>query len=133
MIYQYLFRKGSVVSSADAKGIKKYIRLGRQNRHSMVVLVNQDSASASEILAAALQDNGRAVLVGTTTYGKGLVQTVFPLRDGGALKLTTQKYYTPNGTDINEIGIVPDFVIAENPDGEDVQLTKAIEVLKEKL
>jgi carboxyl-terminal processing protease len=99
----------------------------------MVVLVNQDSASASEILAAALQDNGRAVLVGTTTYGKGLVQTVFPLRDGGALKLTTQKYYTPNGTDINEIGIVPDFVIAENPNGEDVQLSKAIEVLKEKL
>jgi carboxyl-terminal processing protease len=130
----FLKEGDEVVSSADAKGHKKVYRAsaGRTDI-PMVVLVNQDSASASEILAAALQDNGRAVLVGTTTYGKGLVQTVFPLRDGGALKLTTQKYYTPNGTDINEIGIVPDFVIAENPDGEDVQLTKAIEVLKERL
>lgn len=130
----FLSEGDEVVSSADAQGNKKIYRAtaGKTNI-PLVVLVNQDSASASEILAAALQDHDRAVLVGTTTYGKGLVQTVFPLRDGGALKLTTQKYFTPNGTDINEIGIVPDYAIVENPNGEDVQLKKAIELLQEKL
>ncbi|NLO20693.1 MAG: S41 family peptidase [Syntrophomonadaceae bacterium] len=130
----FLSEGEEVVSSADAQGNRKVYRAtaGKTNI-PLVVLVNQDSASASEILAAALQDNSRAVLVGTTTYGKGLVQTVFPLRDGGALKLTTQKYYTPNGTDINEIGIVPDYFVEQNPNGEDVQLNKAIELLKEKL
>ena len=96
--------------------------------------MNQDSASAAEILAAALQDNRRAELVGVNTFGKGLVQTVFPLHDGGALKLTTQKYYTPNGRDINEVGITPDYEVQNDPDSsEDLQLTKAINVLKEKL
>ncbi|MEA1960900.1 MAG: S41 family peptidase [Bacillota bacterium] len=100
----------------------------------MVVLVNENSASSSEILSGALQDNGRAVLVGQNTYGKGLVQTVFPLRGGGALKLTTQKYFTPDGTDINEIGIKPDYVVDIPEDAtEDVQLQRAIEVLKKQI
>lgn len=97
----------------------------------LVVLVNGDSASASEILAGALQDNQRAVLVGEKTYGKGLVQTIYPLRDGSALKLTTQKYYTPDGTDINEIGITPDYMIEQETDSSsDLQLEKAVELVK---
>lgn len=100
----------------------------------MVVLVNGNSASSSEILSGALKDNGRAILVGEKTYGKGLVQTVYPLRGGGALKLTTQKYFTPDGTDINEIGINPDYVV-KNPErgGQDLQLQKAIEILKKEI
>jgi len=97
----------------------------------LVVLVNGDSASASEILAGALQDNQRAVLVGEKTYGKGLVQTIYPLRDGSALKLTTQKYYTPDGTDINEIGITPDYIVTQERDASsDLQLEKALELVK---
>jgi carboxyl-terminal processing protease len=97
----------------------------------MVVLVNGDSASAAEILAGALQDNERAILVGEKTYGKGLVQTIYPLRGGSALKLTTQKYYTPDGIDINEIGISPDYIVEQEPGAaHDVQLEKAIELVK---
>ncbi|NLB17175.1 MAG: S41 family peptidase [Syntrophomonadaceae bacterium] len=100
----------------------------------MVILINQGSASSSEILAGALKDNGVAVLVGEKSFGKGLVQTVFPLAGGDALVLTTDKYYTPNDTDINEIGIVPDYVVT-NPDNDDQdpQLVKAVEVLKSQL
>ncbi len=124
-----------VVSSADARGNQKvYKASSGKTDVPLVVLVNQDSASASEILAAALQDNHRALLVGATTYGKGLVQTVFPLRDGGALKLTTQRYFTPSGTDINEIGIIPDYIVADDIESsEDLQLKRAIEVLKQQM
>jgi carboxyl-terminal processing protease len=100
----------------------------------LVVLVNQHSASASEILAGALKDNKRAVLVGEKTYGKGLVQRVYPLQDGAALKLTIQKYYTPAGTDINEIGINPDYQVENEPNSNnDLQLNKALEVLKKQI
>ncbi len=131
----FLDEGDEVVSSADARGNEKvYKASSGKTDIPLVVLVNQDSASASEILAAALQDNQRAMLVGSTTYGKGLVQTVFPLRDGGALKLTTQKYFTPNGTDINEIGIVPDHLVADDiENSEDEQLNKALEVLKQQM
>ncbi len=82
----------------------------------IAVLVNGGSASASEIVAGALKDNGRARLVGETTYGKGSVQTVIPLTSGRAIKLTTARYLTPSGRSINGIGIVPDFVVhAHNP------------------
>jgi carboxyl-terminal processing protease len=124
-----------VVSVADARGNKTVHRASKGGTNlPLVVLVNNNSASASEILAGALQDNKRAVLVGEQTYGKGVVQTVYPLRNGGALKLTTQKYFTPAGTDINEIGIHPDYVVV-NKDGEnkDLQLQRAIEVLQSKL
>lgn len=100
----------------------------------LVVLVNGNSASASEILAGALQDNGRAVLVGEQTFGKGLVQTIFQLPDGGALQLTTQKYYTPNGNDINQIGITPDYIVESSEDDtQDLQLQKAVELIKKQL
>ena len=75
----------------------------------MVVLVNEGTASAAEIVSGALQDNGRAIIVGTQTFGKGSVQTIIPLEDGSALKLTTAKYYTPNGRSIQAEGIAPDI------------------------
>jgi carboxyl-terminal processing protease len=79
----------------------------------IVVLINEGSASGSEILAGCLKDHGRAILVGLRTFGKGSVQTVLPLRDGSALKLTTSRYYTPLGASIHEKGIVPDVIVPE--------------------
>lgn len=123
-----------VVRVVDGKGAEKVYRASSGKTDlPLVVIVNSDSASASEILAGALQDNKRALLVGERTFGKGLVQTVYPLRDGGALKLTTQKYYTPKGTDINEIGINPDYEVKNTDQEQDLQLNKAIEVLKSQI
>ncbi len=97
----------------------------------LVVLVNEYSASASEILVGALKDNQRAKVVGTKTYGKGVIQSVFMLQDGSALKLTVEEYYTPNETKINKVGITPDYEVNLNKDTEDdEQLNKAIELLK---
>ena len=81
----------------------------------MVVLVNGGSASASEIVAGALQDHKRALVLGTTTFGKGSVQTILPLDDNSALRLTTARYYTPNGRSIQATGIVPDIVMDQSP------------------
>ena len=102
----------------------------------VIVLTNQYSASASEILAGALKDNGRAKIVGTKTYGKGVIQTLRTLTDGSGLKTTTEEYYTPNRNKINKIGIEPDYEvnlpddISELTDENDTQLKKAIELLK---
>jgi len=83
--------------------------------YPMIILVNGGSASASEIVAGALQDLGRAVILGTPTFGKGSVQTIIPLSDGSALRLTTARYYTPSGKIIQENGITPDIVIENQP------------------
>jgi carboxyl-terminal processing protease len=88
----------------------------------MVVLVNKGSASASEIVAGALQDHGRALIVGTATFGKGLVQTVMPLSRGRAIKLTTSRYFTPSGDSIHETGIAPDVFIEGTPGFPDLSL-----------
>ena len=97
----------------------------------VVILVNENSASASEILAGALKDNNRAKIVGTKTYGKGVIQELLTLKDGSAIKLTTEEYYTPNRTKINNVGIEPDELV-ENDENieEDLQLKKAIEMVK---
>ena len=81
----------------------------------LVVLVNGGSASASEIVAGALKDHGRAELIGHKTYGKGSVQTVMPLSHGGAVKLTTSRYFTPSGASIHGKGIMPD-IVADGPE-----------------
>jgi carboxyl-terminal processing protease len=84
---------------------------GREISVPMVVLVNEGTASAAEIVAGALQDNGRALIMGTRTFGKASVQTVIPLEDGSALKLTTARYYTPSGRSIQAEGIKPDIIV----------------------
>ncbi len=93
----------------------------------MVVLVNHGSASASEIVAGALQDHGRATVVGTKTFGKGLVQTVMPLSRGRAIKLTTSRYYTPSGDSIHETGITPDVYVEDTPGFPDLSLTGIVD------
>ena len=110
----------------------------RQLIEPLVVLVDSNSASASEILAGAVKDYGIGTLVGTTTFGKGIVQRIMKLSDGSAVKLTVSKYYTPKGNNIHEIGISPDVEVpfeaeAYLEDGTDNQLDKAVEVLKEKM
>ena len=94
----------------------------------LVVLVNGNTASASEIVAGALQDNDRAIVVGSTTFGKGSVQEVIPLSDASALKLTTAAYLTPDGTNINGDGIEPDVEVPGNQPG--AQKSRAVEILK---
>ena len=108
----------------------------------VVILVNENTASASEILAGALQDLGKAKIVGTVTYGKGVIQEFLTLTDGSGLKITTEEYYTPNRNKINGVGVIPDekIELSESvtiPDNtitgneeSDTQLQKAIELLK---
>jgi len=116
----------------------------------IVVLINKGSASASEIVASALRDNKRALIVGEKSFGKGSVQTVMPMKDGSAIRLTTSYYHTPSGAIIHEKGVIPDITMALEapvlPDGElvkkkisieeslakDNQVEEAIKLLKDK-
>ena len=97
----------------------------------MVILINENSASASEAFSGAMKCYERAKLVGTTSFGKGIMQTIYPLGDGSALKITTGKYYLPDGNNIHKIGITPDVEVeASGTEGEDAQLNKALELLR---
>jgi carboxyl-terminal processing protease len=96
----------------------------------MVVVVNGGSASASEIVAGALQDHGRAKVLGTQTFGKGSVQTILPLNNNTAIKLTTARYYTPKGRSIQAKGIEPDYVVTETPDGDIVERVREADLTR---
>jgi carboxyl-terminal processing protease len=148
-IAEMFIDEGAIVSTVDRQGESE--RKEAKNRSltdkPLVVLVDGGSASASEILSGALKDNGRATLVGTKTFGKGLVQSVRPLGDGSGLAVTIAKYLTPSGRDINKLGIEPDVVLElteaqrkelqQNRDqvgtADDPQYAKAIEVLKQEI
>ena len=104
------------IKSRDRKEEKSVAhKNGKPRKYPMIVLVNEGSASASEIVAGALQDNKRALILGSTTFGKGSVQTLFPLSDGSGLRLTTAIYYTPDGRSIQASGIEPDIKVAFIP------------------
>ncbi len=142
--------KGPIVSTVNRKGVsdQESAKNKALTDKPLVVLVDQGSASASEILSGALKDNKRATLLGTQTFGKGLVQSVRPLGDGSGLAVTIAKYLTPNGTDINKEGIPPDIIVELSEEQlqelyggdrsnlgteEDPQFSKALEVLTEDL
>ena len=109
--------------SSDARFTRSAHRGDVLDGAPLVVIVNAGSASASEIVAGALQDHRRALVVGTETFGKGLVQTVVPLSAGRAIKLTTSRYYTPSGDSIHEVGISPDIYVADTPGYPDLSLS----------
>ena len=139
----YIADKDSVLLYEVDKDNKETVEKNTSNpiiNMPVIILTNENTASSSEILAGALKDLGKAKIVGTTTYGKGVIQQILTLPDGSGLKITTEKYLTPNRTEINEIGIKPDEIV-ELPESvenvlnvdrnQDTQLQKAIEMLTE--
>ena len=140
-IADYLLDKGQKIIITKDKNGNEEVTMSKQEKITdlpIVVLTNSYTASSAEILTSALKDNNRAQVVGIKTYGKGVIQNVYRLTDGSALKLTTQEYYTALGNKLNEIGIEPNVEV-ELPDGvniynvsreQDTQLQKAIELLK---
>lgn len=131
-----LLPKGLIVYTEDKAGERKDYTCNGENELTvpMVVLVNGGSASASEVLAGAIKDYGKGKLLGTTTYGKGIVQKYLGISDGSAVKLTTSKYYTPKGNNIHGIGIEPDEELEMDYEqylekGYDNQLERAKEIL----
>lgn len=127
---------GAIVSTVDRDGYKETQRAskGVLTTKPLVVILNKGSASASEIFSGAMKDNKRAVLIGTQSFGKGLVQEINKLPDNAGINITIQKYLTPNGTDIHKKGITPDIVVdltdEDIKNKDDVQLKKAIDVAK---
>lgn len=142
LIADYILDRGStIISTVDNKGNKEVTTSENEPimKMDVIVLVNENTASASEILACSLKDNKKATIIGTKTYGKGIIQTLFSLSDGSGLKITTAEYYTPNGETIHKVGVTPDIEVKlpENVKSiysltkqEDTQLQRAIEELK---
>lgn len=140
-----LLPAGTMVYTLDKKQNRKDLKCDNKYLElPLVVLVNENSASASEIFAGAVKDTARGTLVGNQTFGKGLVQRLFVLPDGSGLNVTVQKYYTPNGTSIHGVGIAPDAVVelpescqgtptAEIPTEQDTQLQKGLQILREQV
>ena len=139
-IARQLLPKGLIVYTEDRDGNREEYSCDGAHEIDipLVVLVNGYSASASEILSGAVKDYGIGTIVGTTTYGKGVVQRIFDFEDGTAVKLTISNYFTPAGNDINGVGVEPDIEVELDSeqmkeDGTDNQLQRAIEVIKEQL
>ncbi|MBW4827714.1 MAG: S41 family peptidase [Clostridiaceae bacterium] len=135
--------EGTIVYTEDKNGEREYLNSDKGKTDlPLVVLVNEGSASASEILAGAIKDTDRGVLVGTKTFGKGIVQRIIKLPDGSGYKMTVSEYFTPKGTNIHGIGIKPnvevklpedvDIIGPENLN-EDIQLKKAMEIMEGKI
>ena len=126
---KYMLPDGLIVYTEDKQGNRKEYK-GQDNDEfnlPLAVIVNGNSASASEIFAGAIQDYGKGTIIGTQTYGKGIVQTVKPLTDGSAIKFTIAKYFTPKGQDIHGKGVTPDMVVEYDTDADvDTQLDEAI-------
>lgn len=139
LISDMLLKGGVIVSTVDRDGYKETATASSQylTQKPVVVLVNKGSASASEILSGALKDNRRATLVGTQTFGKGIVQEINKLPEGSGVNITIQRYLTPSGNDIHKKGITPDVIIDLTDENiknkDDVQLKKGIEVLSQKI
>lgn len=141
-IADYMTDKDSVLLYEVDKNNKETVKKAKENaiiNMPIIILTNENTASASEILAGALKDLGKAKTVGTTTYGKGVIQQILKLNDGSGLKITIEEYQTPNRNKINKVGIEPDEKVelpetVTNPlivkENEDTQLQKAIEMLK---
>ena len=142
-ILDQILPEGTVVYTEDKYGKREdYTSDSKCLKCPIAVLVNENSASASEIFAGAIKDYNYGTLIGTKTFGKGIVQTVFPLEDGDAVKITTAKYYTPKGNYIHGVGIEPDINLTYKYSGPgdeaydmkyDNQVQKAIKVLAEKM
>lgn len=139
LIANMLLKGGVIVSTVDRDGYKETARATSEYVTSkpVVILVNKGSASASEILSGAMKDNCRATLVGTQTFGKGIVQEINKLPEGSGVNITIQRYLTPNGDDIHKKGITPDVIVELTDDNvknkNDVQLLKGIEILNQKI
>ena len=127
---------GRLIVETKGRLVRKNVRHFSSNKHPLlvrplVVLVNKGSASGSEILAGALQDHRLATVLGTKTYGKGCVQTLTPLPDGTAVRITTSRYYAPSGRLIHEVGLEPDVAVPDvAKDGKDIQLERALELVR---
>jgi carboxyl-terminal processing protease len=143
-IANILLPEGVITYTESKSGERKYYNSDENHANlPLVMLVNENSASASEVLSGAVRDLGAGVLVGEKTYGKGIVQNLYPLSDGSAVKITVAKYYTPNGVCIQGEGLIPDYTVAVDPEmsfkagmlepDEDAQLQKALAVIWEKL
>ena len=117
-ITDYFLEDGEIVSTKsrkDSENRKWFAKKGDViNGKALIILINYGSASASEIVAGALKDHKRAIILGENSYGKGSVQSIIPLKNKGAIRLTISKYYLPSGQSISRIGVTPDFEIAEN-------------------
>ena len=138
-ISDYFLNKGEIVSTKSRKSSENRKWFAKEgdilDGDTFIVLVNYGSASASEIVAGSLKDHKRAILIGERTYGKGSVQSIIPLRNEGAIRLTVSKYYLPSGQSISDIGVAPDFIVEEGSDAfrinteTDNQLQFAIKLL----
>jgi len=138
-ISDYFLDKGEIVSTKSRKSSENRKWFAKEgdilNGDTFIVLINYGSASASEIVAGSLKDHKRAILIGERTYGKGSVQSIIPLRNEGAIRLTVSKYYLPSGQSISDIGVAPDFIVEESSDAfrinteTDNQLQFAIKLL----